>query len=70
MLARILAFGDFGDLQGDSEDMGQKSLTEKQRFAAKSPHQALNGSPAQFFGKADRSLLYAPDQHAPVFQSK
>jgi hypothetical protein len=70
MLARILAFCDFRDLKGHSQDMGQKSLTEKQRFAAKSPHQALNGSPAQFFGKADRSLLYAPGQHASLFQSK
>jgi hypothetical protein len=70
MLARILAFCDFGNLQGYPEDMQPKILTQKHRFTAKFPHHTLNQSLAQFLGKAGRALLYAPGQHAPVFQSE
>jgi hypothetical protein len=49
--------------------MGQKALTQKHQFAAKFPRPAPNQLSEHFFGKADRSLLYAPGQYAPLFQS-
>ena len=48
--------------------MWQKIFKREHSFTTRFPHPAPGPSSAPFIGKADRSLLYAPGQHAPVLQ--